>query len=331
MVRKRNKFIVLLKAPADELLRIFGRVQRPEIPIRGKCFLERMPAELQKSIFEYLLRAADPILLLNQWSELKPCQTLGLHPEILRTCKSLYFNGRDFLYGENTFQYLVRDTPQQGASDSSNRHIYVDDYMQHFCRVQLTIERFRTTHAYYTSIVNALHLLIEHGTRIHTLTIDVSPTVEGDTLSTVGYFYKNGDIVEALKALLPKYFIIRVFTPKTDSEEPASLRREFDLRIEPDRFGKKPMDSPQGENDDQDKVKLQQEKLDNLCDMMTRACESPSKAIKEGLFEEFEVVPRHDHRNGKQPSTATYSFSDEDPEYGSETNDGDDGDEDYVN
>ncbi|POS79432.1 hypothetical protein DHEL01_v202190 [Diaporthe helianthi] len=182
-------FIVVFRAPPQELLRISRRgvhlrPQRPDIPIDDKCFLVPLVVELKHIIFENLLLSADPIQLLNQWSERKRGSASGLHPAILLTCKAMYESGCKFLYGENEFQYLVRDKHRRDATRSLNRRIYFEKYMQRFMKLELSIERSRTEHAYYTSVVNALNLLIQHGANLHTLTICVSPTVEGDTLST---------------------------------------------------------------------------------------------------------------------------------------------------
>jgi hypothetical protein len=313
----RTLVVTLKGLPSHKLRRISQRpIQRPEIPL-GTCFLTKMPLEIQRKIFEYLLLADDPIQVLHRWSKLYQRQRSGLHTDILRTCKVMFENGSAFLYGENVFRYLVRDRHQKGISRSFEQDIYVERYMSLFRKLELQIERSRTEQAYCDTLASAINLLNEHDAKLHNLAMDVSPTIEGDTLSTVGYFYQDGEVVKALKALNTCFITVRVFTPQTEDEPPARLRRVLDMRTEPSVFDQGPMPTPD----------LQ---LDDLCEMITQACESPSKVLKQGLFEEFQEVQRQNERRARCSRVAYSALFDDDHDLddleSSDDDGGDDGD-----
>lgn len=291
--RKRFK-IVVLKAPQAELRRISMRpVQRSEIPMTG-CFLLDIPTEILDKIFEDLLLAVDPIQVLHGWSKLYQRQRSNLHPAILSTCREIHKKASKFLYGRNVFRYMVRDRAQSIDFPLFRQNINVEKYVPSFRKLELKIERSRTERAYCTTLANAIQLLNTLDADLHTLVLDVSPVVEGDTLSTVGYFYQNGEIIQALKTLRTKFIIVRVLTPKTKNEPATSLRRKLDMRTELNPSNQPP-----------------QTQLDNLSEMITRACASPSGVVAQGLFEKFEVVPLQNER-GTRPSRVTYNEDDDD-------------------
>lgn len=310
--RRRRRKVVVLRAPPEDLRRISRRpVQRPDVPM-GVCFLLLVPLEIQKMIFANLLLADDPIQVLHGWAKLYQRQRSNLHPAILSTCREIYKNASAFLYGRNVFRYMVRDRPQSDAFPSFGQDIIVEKCIPLFRKLELKIERSRTEHAYCTSLANAIHLLNTHGANLHTLVLDVSPSVEGDTLSTVGYFYQNGEIIRALKALKTCFIVLRVFTPKTKDEPATGLRRKLDIRTELCHFENAPGQPPQTQ-------------LDDLSEMITRACESPAKVLKEGLFEESEVAPQQNERQARQ-SSITYNDDNDDDDVGGSDED-DDGDD----
>ncbi|KAG6356579.1 hypothetical protein INS49_014452 [Diaporthe citri] len=310
--RRRRSRIVALRAPPDQLRRISQRpVQRPEIPM-DICFLIWIPLEIQEKIFAYLLLADDPIQVLHGWAKLYQRQRSNLSPAILSTCQAIYRNASVFLYGRNVFRYMVRDRAESDAFPSFGQDINVEKYMPLFRKLELKIERSRTERAYCTSLANAIHLLNRNGANLHTLTLDVSPTVEGDTLSTVGYFYPGGEIIQALKALKTCFIVVRVYTPKTKKEPATSLRRKLDMRIDLCRFEQAPDQPPETQ-------------LDDLSEKITAACESPSKVVERGWFEEFEVVPQPYERRAR-PLRIAYNDEDDDDDVGGSDED-DDGDD----
>lgn len=313
--REKKTRIVALKAPPDELHRISLRpVQRPEIPMStGTCFLIQIRPEIQENIFKYLLLADDPIQVLEQWSKLKHGQPSGLHPAILRTCKTMFNNASAFLYGRNVFQYLVRDMTQPGASRPpklDNRYIDVAKYVPLFRKLELKIER-RTESGYCGSLTSAICLLNRCGAELHTLTLDVSPSVEGDTLSVVGYFFRGGAIVKALKALRTCFITVLVFPPEAQDDPTLRLRRNLDMRTELGVLEEGPKQSPAMQ-------------LDDLSEMITFACESPDEVVEQGLFEEFNVKPRQDERSARRRARIAYFANEGD----SDADDADENDED---
>lgn len=316
--RKRRSRVVVLRARPAELHRISQRpVQRPDIPMLHRpCFLIKIPTELQVRIFEYLLLADDPIQVLHGWASLYQRQRSNLHPAILSTCHAIYKNASAFLYGRNVFRYMVRDRAQSDASPSFREDIEVEKCIPLFRKLELKIERSRTEHAYCTSLAKAIHLLNENSADLHTLVLDVSPLVEGDTLSTVGYFYREGEIIQALKALRTKFIILRVFTPKTEKEPATSLCRKLDMRTKLGPFEGAPDQPPEA-------------KLDELSEKITAACESPANVIKQGWFEKFEVVPQQNERRAR---TAMITYNDDDDDAGDsdENDDSDDDDSFWV-
>lgn len=312
--RRRRSRIVVLRARPDELRRISQRpVQRPEIPM-DVCFLTQIPREIQENIFKNLLLANDPIQVLHGWSKLYQRQRSNLYPAILSTCREIYKNASVFLYGRNVFRYMVRDRAESDAFPSFGQDINVEEYMPLFRKLELKIERSRTERAYCTSLANAIHLLNRNGAKLHTLALDVSPLLEGDTLSTVGYFYQGGEIIQALKALKTCFIVVRVFTPKTKDEPTTSLRRKLDMRTELCRWEKAPDQPPETQ-------------LDDLSEKITAACESPSKVVERGWFEKFEVVPQQNERRARPPRITYNNEDDDDEDDDDGTDENDDGDD----
>lgn len=80
--------------------------------------------------------------------------------------------------------------------------------------------------------------------------------------------------MQALKALKTRFIVLRVFTPKTREEHAANLRWTYSMRSERSVLDRDPMEPPA-------------DKLEDICDMITRVCESPSKVVEQGFFEEF--------------------------------------------
>lgn len=310
--RRRRSRVVVLRAPPAQLLRISQRpVQRPDIPM-GVCFLTMIPLEIREKIFAYLLLADDPIQVLHGWAKLYQRQRSNLRPAIMSTCWEIYRNTSVFLYGRNVFRYMVRDRAASDAYPRFGQDINVVRYMPLFRRLELKIERSRTERAYCTSLANAIRLLNRNGANLHTLTLDVSPTVEGDTLSTVGYFHRGGEIIEALKALKTCFIVVQVYTPKTKKEPATSLRRKLDMRTELCRWETAPAQPPSTQ-------------LDDLCDKITAACLSPSRVVKRGWFERFEVAPQQNERRTRSSRIANNDDDDDDDD--DITDEDDDGDD----
>ncbi|KAJ0117184.1 hypothetical protein J7T55_003601 [Diaporthe amygdali] len=277
--RKREK-IVVMRAPSRELHRISLRpVQRPDLPM-SRCFLIQMPMEIQQKIFRYLLLAEDPIQVFQGWSKLYHRQRSNLDPAILSTCRALFENGSAVLYGANTFQYKLRDPARSGTFQDVGQTITVEKYIPYFRKLELKIERSRTELTYCTALAAAIRALTEHGADLRELVLDTSPSVEGNTLSTVGYFYRQGEVIEALKALRTCFIEVRVFTPKTSSAAAKSLRCIIDKRTEA---------STSRPDSQQAATQPAGKELDKLSEMISYACENPSKAVARGWFDEFEA------------------------------------------
>ncbi|KAL1881825.1 hypothetical protein Daus18300_000878 [Diaporthe australafricana] len=280
-LRRKLQKIVTLKVPPRELQRISERpVQRPDLPM-GECFLMRCPMEVQEIIYKHLLVADGPIQVINGWSKLHQRQRSYLHPAILLTCKTFSKNALAVLYGQNVFQYILRETaPFAAGFREGEQSIHIAKYTPCFRKLELKIERSRTDFAYCNALARAIDVLNTHGARLNQLVLDISPSVEGNTLSTVGYFYRQGDVMEALKALRTRFIEVRVLTPKTRSAAPASFRYIIDRGFTVDDSSELPWAQP---------VKLP---LENLSAMISLACENPSKAVARGWFKKFEPTSR---------------------------------------
>ena len=64
-----------------------------------------LPAEIRNQIYHLLLTHKTPILTISSHKLGPPSPTLlGLHPNLLLTCKKIYKEGSSILYSENMFQ-----------------------------------------------------------------------------------------------------------------------------------------------------------------------------------------------------------------------------------
>ncbi|KAI3396457.1 hypothetical protein diail_12177 [Diaporthe ilicicola] len=277
--RRQRQLIVTLRAPSHELHRVSLRpVQRPDRPM-GECFLIKLPVELQQKIYQHLLIADGPIQVINGWSKLYQRQRSNLDPAILSTCKTIFENASAVLYGQNVFQYKLRDTARLEVNfRRGEQTIDIAKYISYFRKLELKIERSRTELAYGTALARAIRLLITHCADLTRLVLDISPSVEGDTLSTVGYFYRQGEVIEALKALSTKSLQLRVFTPKTRSAAPKRFVCTIDRGSEASTL-------PLAES------KSATVHVDNLSEAISLACESPSEALDREWFKELESTP----------------------------------------
>jgi len=65
-----------------------------------------LPAELRIHIYKFLLTSAQPLTIYSD--SLPHVLANGLHPAVLRTCKSIHTEAQDLLYNFNTFRIDIR-------------------------------------------------------------------------------------------------------------------------------------------------------------------------------------------------------------------------------
>lgn len=92
-------------------------LEEPEPELRPPATLTSLPPELREQIFRSLLVSPTPTVVHNAWATHHRRQApRSLDPSVLRTCRLFYTEGMKVLYGENSFEYLVRDATAEGAT-----------------------------------------------------------------------------------------------------------------------------------------------------------------------------------------------------------------------
>ncbi|KUI60812.1 hypothetical protein VP1G_07998 [Cytospora mali] len=237
--------------------------QRPDIPIGNKCFFLRLPLEVRRLIYRYLLRAGDPIQLLNGWSQLlsfnrhdplgtpDPFLTPNgrpkvrrLHrPELLCTAilsvsRSIFDEAVQVLYAENKFRCLLRNAQAETAGfkakgNTSNRTVDFKKYAHCFRDLELRVEGNWTGPEYGGAFARALDMLKDNRVNLYQLTIEISPRwEEGETVPMAGWFDQASPVHVALKAMSTCFIQIHMFTPNAETDTSKSLRCVIDKRSE---------------------------------------------------------------------------------------------------
>ncbi|KUI71696.1 hypothetical protein VM1G_07247 [Cytospora mali] len=238
--------------------------QRPDIPIGNKCFFLRLPLEVRRLIYRYLLRAGDPIQVLNGWSQLlsfnrhdplddtpdpfltpngRPKVRRLQRPELLCTAvlsvsRTIFDEAVQVLYAENKFRCLLRNAQAEtvgfkAKGNTSNRTIDFKKYAHYFRNLELRVEGNWTGPEYGGAFARALEMLKGNGVNLYKLTIEMSPRwEEGEAVPVAGWFDQAGPVHVALTAMNTCFIQIHMFTPNTDADSSKSLRCVIDKRSE---------------------------------------------------------------------------------------------------
>lgn len=223
----------------------------------GSDFL-RLPIEIRNKIYQLILVAHHPIRVQQGWSTVYPRTRPRVTTSILRVSKMVRREATNVLYGDNTFLYLLRETaspprdneivvqhPLAAAENPLSEHQDSDDDeyncdelavgFNHNADVDIDIPRVghkfrhivivaepnRSEIGYLHSMANAINVfrqLKPIRPRIHTITIEITPTRDADTgdVTFVNFFEKTSAVMKALRGLPCQYIKVVV---KTGQEE----------------------------------------------------------------------------------------------------------------
>lgn len=240
--------------------RVLGRVglsardleQTEEQPEqRPPTTLTSLPPELREQIYRFLLVSPTPTTVHNVWATHHRRQLpRSLDPSILRTCRLLYTEGMRVLYGENWFEYLVRDATAEGATpggedpsaadgegEDESDEDYNDDEPdvqvpeeapQHDINIprhgplmrHLTIrtEANRSGKEYLRTAARAISVfatLSPIRARVHTLRLEVQPTYNAETsdFSFADWFDPGTELMRAVVRLPCRFVEFVILTP----------------------------------------------------------------------------------------------------------------------
>ncbi|KAL2760479.1 hypothetical protein ACRALDRAFT_1078818 [Sodiomyces alcalophilus JCM 7366] len=92
-----------------------------------KCHFLLLPLEIREQIYGYLLEAPEPIRVFEGWSKVHRHKRQTLETAIMRTNSQIADECIRVLYGQNTFEYLIRDSTglkpsPSGRLDGGNGH-----------------------------------------------------------------------------------------------------------------------------------------------------------------------------------------------------------------
>ncbi|KAI0157710.1 hypothetical protein GGR57DRAFT_510672 [Xylariaceae sp. FL1272] len=119
-------------------------------PAKNLGLFGRLPPEIRDEILRKLLVWPRNILVFRGWSITYPRQRISLPVAILRTCRMLMDQGLRILFGENTFEYDLRD-PKNGHSHTmpvidkvfDKSHIKINDVGHLIRSIKIKVHRNR--------------------------------------------------------------------------------------------------------------------------------------------------------------------------------------------
>ncbi|KAF6834039.1 hypothetical protein CPLU01_05172 [Colletotrichum plurivorum] len=214
----------------------------------GSDFL-RLPTEIRNKIYKLILVADHPVRVQQGWSTVYPRTRPRVTTPILRVSKMVRREATNVLYGENTFLYLLRETASPPVdkeivvqhplavvddqlSEHSDDEYNCDDLaveFNHNTEVDIDIPRVghkfrhivivaepnRSETGYLHSMANAINVFSQLKPirpRIHTITIEITPTRDPDTgeVTFVNFFEKTSVVMKALRGLPCQYINVVV-------------------------------------------------------------------------------------------------------------------------
>lgn len=171
-------------------------------PIASMGMLRRVPAEVRDEIFRYLLLWSHDIRVLRVWSLVYPRTRPRLSLSLLRTCEVFRRQGIRILYGENRFEYLIRDPAETDDAAMSysmahvfeNCNLHIDRYGHLIRHIRIIVEANRMSPRHIECFVRSVakfgpnnSLLVPANLR--SVTIEVPAVTQRDL---DGYFAYGG-------------------------------------------------------------------------------------------------------------------------------------------
>ncbi|KAM0328512.1 hypothetical protein ACHAQA_004919 [Verticillium albo-atrum] len=121
------------------------------------------------------------------------------------------------------------------ARQASNPNVAIDiaKFGQHFRRITIVTEKNRTEPGYLHSMADAIDAfrdLSPFRARIHTISIVVNPSREGDTITFLDFFEPEGRVVQSLRGLPCQFIRLVVNTDSSARKERLPHEIKLDMR-----------------------------------------------------------------------------------------------------
>lgn len=340
--------IISLRIPSNlpaRLKRFVEGPKDPAKPIGDKCFLLhsvprcesighiKVPVEVYQRIYSILLVANKPIEVLHGWSQVYRRQQNNpdMHPAILRTCRQIYDEAINVLYGANTFSYPLRDDGRMvefGEGNSWGLKMPLRKHISRLRHLELVLETSGNELKYGLAISRSIRILNDTGVnKLHKLTIQVIPHLDtGNNVSMATYFHPIYPILSDLMDLKTDLIQVNVHLPMTNSESARSIRTIVDKTVDLDELAIfRQMDQQVGQERALDKnerrrraesalvIKANEngkKQLNRLSSRIENACtKGAAWVVHRGWFEEFvsdfkrrdhfmDMAPKDDTRDG---------------------------------
>lgn len=242
--------------------------EEPEPERRSGTPIMSLPTELRELIYRPFLVSPTPTVVHNAWTTLYRRQgPRTLQPSILRVCRLFYAEGMRILYGENRFEYRVRDTTAaeatldvegapaengEGGNDSDAEYNNEEPDVQapegtteHSINIHrhgplmryLTIsaEANRSGQEYLRTAAHAISVfatLSPIRARVHTLRLDVQSTYNPETneFSFADWFTPETKLMRALIRLPCRFVEFVILTP-AGREVKIGVDREYGAAV----------------------------------------------------------------------------------------------------
>ncbi|KAI6710034.1 hypothetical protein JHW43_007415 [Diplocarpon mali] len=204
-------------------------IPRPNSPLRSPIL--RISLEVREEIYSYLLIYPSPIDLKADWATLE--QNHFIDHSLLLVCKQFASEASSFLYRNNTFQSLIRESPAADLRYEMPVKIH-SEFHSSFRHIIIDCSKACWNIEWHEKATEGLISFVKAKATINTITLKVVPqrvgmstTALGDEASPVtfaDFLWYPGPFMGAIRELAPKKFEVILKKPGK-----SSLGIELDL------------------------------------------------------------------------------------------------------
>ncbi|KAH6711232.1 hypothetical protein BKA61DRAFT_111889 [Leptodontidium sp. MPI-SDFR-AT-0119] len=179
----------------------------------------RIPLEIRERIYEYLLIYPTPIIVKSDWMTLE--RNHFVSHSIILVCKQFAFEASSFLYKNNTFQSLIRESSSNLRFEASSK--LSTAFYTFFRNIIIDCSKTCWNLDWHEKAAKGLNALVKAGPTINNLTLVVVPQrvgmsdtalgMEASPITFADFLWYSSPFMKAVRNLTPKTFKVVVKKP----------------------------------------------------------------------------------------------------------------------